>query len=431
MVQRLHGRHAAQQERAARQLHELSLQGSDAQQAIGGAAGAVPRLVQLTATPGDSSAARKVRHAGMRALRSVISNQPELADAFVGAGGLHPIISCLASRTANYTELWGAAELAVAAMRCAGTAPDGARHALVGSGGLPVLARLLGGNGDQRSAATPVVIALFGAASLNMHVLDAAAEAAPAFAALLGSKHRGVQSAVALALSSIAGGGLSAKAAFFETDALPSMVQLLISGSDWPLCGAALIAIANLACGHVEEHLAAMVESGAIPALVSCLEPPSSAEPALPADARYQAAQALCFLCVNSPPRARAAEAAGATQALARMQREPDTPADMRCWVDMAAAAVAQAGAAQSPAAQPPADVEPASQPLPPARRCCAAGCGATRSLRRCAGCLAVLYCGEACNRAHWRVHRSECRRVQAARSPAAAGGEGAAAQQP
>ncbi len=32
-----------------------------------------------------------------------------------------------------------------------------------------------------------------------------------------------------------------------------------------------------------------------------------------------------------------------------------------------------------------------------------------------CGGCHSVRYCSEACGRAHWRVHRVECRRLQAA----------------
>ena len=55
-----------------------------------------------------------------------------------------------------------------------------------------------------------------------------------------------------------------------------------------------------------------------------------------------------------------------------------------------------------------------------PSRDSAAPGCGATRGLKRCGGCRAVRYCSEACSRAHWREHKSECRRLQAERAAAA-----------
>jgi len=58
------------------------------------------------------------------------------------------------------------------------------------------------------------------------------------------------------------------------------------------------------------------------------------------------------------------------------------------------------------------------AQPQPaqrPTRVCAAEGCGATRGLRSCGGCHIALYCSEACSHAHWRAHRAECRRLQAA----------------
>ena len=60
-------------------------------------------------------------------------------------------------------------------------------------------------------------------------------------------------------------------------------------------------------------------------------------------------------------------------------------------------------------------------QQCSPRRMCAAPGCGGTRGLHRCGGCGAVWYCGPGCSRAHWREHRAECRRLQAATAQAAA----------
>ena len=49
-------------------------------------------------------------------------------------------------------------------------------------------------------------------------------------------------------------------------------------------------------------------------------------------------------------------------------------------------------------------------------RTCANPSCGASGAgLRRCADCGSVLYCSAACQRAHWKAHKAECRRLQAA----------------
>ncbi|KAL4458422.1 hypothetical protein ABPG75_013287 [Micractinium tetrahymenae] len=58
---------------------------------------------------------------------------------------------------------------------------------------------------------------------------------------------------------------------------------------------------------------------------------------------------------------------------------------------------------------------EGAEQAVEPPRVCAAEGCSNTRGLRRCAGCGTVRYCSDACQSAHWKAHRPECRRLQAA----------------
>jgi len=43
-------------------------------------------------------------------------------------------------------------------------------------------------------------------------------------------------------------------------------------------------------------------------------------------------------------------------------------------------------------------------------RPCCA--CGRLADCKTCAGCMAAHYCGELCQKAHWKAHRSVCSRT-------------------
>jgi hypothetical protein len=56
------------------------------------------------------------------------------------------------------------------------------------------------------------------------------------------------------------------------------------------------------------------------------------------------------------------------------------------------------------------------------AQRCCAPGCTAEGNFA-CLVCRAVFYCGEPCQRAHWRAHRPSCAVADAAPTAAAQGG--------
>jgi hypothetical protein len=42
---------------------------------------------------------------------------------------------------------------------------------------------------------------------------------------------------------------------------------------------------------------------------------------------------------------------------------------------------------------------------------CANPGCDGA-GLKKCAGCLKVFFCGPACIRAHWPVHKAECKRI-------------------
>ncbi|EFN51033.1 hypothetical protein CHLNCDRAFT_59345 [Chlorella variabilis] len=61
----------------------------------------------------------------------------------------------------------------------------------------------------------------------------------------------------------------------------------------------------------------------------------------------------------------------------------------------------------------------PAGEGAAGVRVCAAEGCGNTSGLRRCSGCRAVRYCSEACSHAHWKAHKTECRRLHTAAAAA------------
>jgi hypothetical protein len=55
----------------------------------------------------------------------------------------------------------------------------------------------------------------------------------------------------------------------------------------------------------------------------------------------------------------------------------------------------------------------------------CAVCGGQPEALLLCSGCMGVKYCSAECQRAHWKRHRTECKRVQCERKQAPAGDAG------
>lgn len=84
---------------------------------------------------------------------------------------------------------------------------------------------------------------------------------------------------------------------------------------------------------------------------------------------------------------------------------------------------VAAAAAPSPPAAV--AEAEGRVDVLPPLPQPTCASCGARRgagvALRRCGACLGPLFCGPACQKAHWPAHRDACRAAAAQRAAQAA----------
>lgn len=113
-------------------------------------AGAVPLLAPLL-----SSGSTQLRRAAMQALFVTLSDQPQLADTFVAAGGLPPMLRQLTAPGACDKELHQSAFLIASAMSSESDAAVSARHAGVASGCVPRVVAMLGSSdaGLQRPAA--------------------------------------------------------------------------------------------------------------------------------------------------------------------------------------------------------------------------------------------------------------------------------------
>lgn len=313
------------------------------------------------------------------------------------------MLRILASSIAIDEEREWAACLTAYAMQGQDASADANRRVLLDAGGVPTLVCMLrvGSTDSKQSAA--LALSAFCNSSQQPAFSDAAvaAGAVPALAAVLSSSRSNAEtkglSCVALRKILNCGSDPLTLAAFVDAGVIPTIAQLLGSSSQKLHKEAALLMF-TLTSDCVEARLAAAAMSGAIPALVGYLDRRCTGRHAM------AAAAALIHLCESSSTRARAAAAAGAASALERWQRHAELSDRETARLQTALSALSEA-------------------------TCAAPGCSATHGLRLCAGCHAVRYCSEACSRAHWRVHKAECRRLQAARA-AAAGGAAPAAQE-
>lgn len=375
------------------------------------------------------------RRAAMQALIFTLSNQPQLAGAFVAAGGLPPCVRQLTAPGARDTDLIFSARLVGILMQQDSAAWLATQRAVVASGCVPVVVRMLGSRDvEMQYAAAAVCMNLWAIDGAFSDVL-AEAGAVPLLASLLSRSSSDasmpdaewMEGAAAISLSNIAHGSPPTVEAVVAAGGIPAFVRLL--GSRCPDARtSAATGLYLLARGCSEERLAALAAAGAIPALVRRVE--QTREDAWRC---VVAGAALSSLIQGSPERARAAAAAGAAPALQRLLDPSHTTLKPSARDPISAALrelseVCVQHPTHSQPAQPPASQAPAAgagpaepQPHPPLPRVCAApGCNATHGLRRCGCCHAVRYCSVACSRANWRAHKSECRRLQAAAVAAA-----------
>ncbi|KAI7842446.1 hypothetical protein COHA_004085 [Chlorella ohadii] len=216
---------------------------------------------------------------------------------------------------------------------------------------------------------------------------------------------------VAVALAALARLSDEHAAAIAAHGATEPLVQLLLTYDRHSLNPETALAALAALCDGSPERTAAVMQAGAVPAVVRCLSNPSSS-------AQNNAA-VLLHIVLNACPQARAAVvSAGGNSQLQMLLGSSDSGSQQRAAA--ALASLAAAGQQQATVAQLAAVTDAPAQPARPPRICAAPGCGATRGLRRCGGCGTVRYCSTECSRVHWRAHKPACRRLQAERAAAA-----------
>ena len=398
-------------------LGMLSLHGGPEYREAILAAGAAELLVRMLAS----------RHVGAQlaaaiTIGSITMGHFSAAAAFTDAGAVQRLVLCLESSSDE--DLLTAAASALATL----TARDGLiRPSLLAAeaGAMPRLVQLLhGGNNLQAQAAFVLgniaTDALTEQRKLAAPLMAAfvAAGAVPATARLLTQQGSAkVQSAAAAIAGLLAWSGAGYAAECVAAGMVPSLHRLL-SSSDSNLQNAASCSLHVLALYSAEA--AAVVEQAELPPAFTLQlrtsDQPRNMRPRqgwLPAGGCGKM-HAFSGRCRSQQPVRRPPDGHHRQRVNLSASRVPLMPF---CSADVEDSAVlhgmANDTAAISPAIQPPAAERQPTQRL--ARICAAEGCSANRGLRRCGGCGTVRYCSEACCKAHWRAHKAECRRLQAA----------------
>ena len=357
------------------------------------------------------------------------------AQSFAAAGGVEAAVQLLTSGTHALKE--AAASMLLCACWYDKQDEGCCTPALVAAGGIPALLAMLqpGGGADRDGVIEQALQTLTRVIEASVAAVQAvlAADGGRVLAQLLWealerpagcSWWPGVAQAIVALQCPMGRQSDDSAAALAAHGAIEALVQLLprpgTGGTTRPAVLRAMRALEALTRGS-PAHIAAMVEAGAVPALVRCL---SHSEPAVQADA----ARLLKNLLNSCPRLAADLVEAGGDRQLQRLhassddwvrQQAGDALASLAAACKMEDAAGQPGGAATMTGTAPSTAAAPARTP----RVCAAPVCGATSGLKRCGGCGTVRYCSTECSRAHWREHRAECRRLQAERAAATAAG--------
>ena len=305
-----------------------------------------------------------------------------------------------------------------------------------------VLVRLL----STQYRATPAPCARLIAALAQLPENHAALEAAggiPALVPLLGTPRADQWSLKALSLLCSGREQAMRRAAVAAAGGIPRLARCATSDPRPDMRLQAALLLSQVACDCTEQ-LRAIEGSGASEAVLrmlaargpgqqdaaAVLQALQSLQP--PGDAANSDAEPAASLPVVHPQPAAGTLAPAAQPAASTLAPTAQVAASMLAPVGQQAVgpptpeALSAAGASTLAASQvleaaqaPPAGskAKAEAQPADAAtkrRTCAATGCNATHCLRRCGGCGVARYCSDACSRAHWRVHRAECRRLQA-----------------
>lgn len=303
---------------------------------------------------------------------------------------------------------------AVHALRCIVEGSRGMQQAAVDAGAAAALAPLLGSGDEfvQRSAAAMLTLLCKGNPGMGAQVAAAEGVVPALLAQLAGCASPRVRPIATEALRVLTLSGRAAQATLVSAGAVPALLPLLGSGSESEQLNAAR-ALSGLA-GRQTAVVPRIVASGAVPAIVGLLR----------AGSRRLQYEATLLTLIVSESRC-AADALAAAQAAPALQRLLFSCSEENTR-QLAAVALDQLAVPRIP----PPGSEPSVQELAaaaaaraqPPRVCAAEGCQRTAGLRKCGGCRAVRYCGEACCSAHWPDHRPACHRLRAVAAAAAAG---------
>ena len=343
--------------------------------------------------------------------------------ALVDAGAFPPLVALLRSRATDSSTLQHAAyTLANLSRHESGDPPSSAAAAMAAAaaGAPAALVKLLRCSAEARvlKAAAHSLAALSGspARAVRRAVEAAGGQAALAELVCSSSGDTALVSALGALLHLMVDSAKRSSALAAMPGLLPRLVQLLGDAANADVQDAAADLLERLADCATPAAMSACVAAGVAPALAAALSR-SSASGNLRRDCSLLAGG------LAEEGHAAALREAGVAPHLRRLEGSSE-----RAVAEAAAWALQQLSASQHPtaaggsAAEPATPAKPAAQrPQHPRRTCANPGCNATHSLRRCGGCGTVFYCSAACSRAHWRAHRAECRRLQAAQAAVAA----------
>ena len=389
LVQGLRSNRASKQATAAMRLADLAAHHPASKIAIL-AAGGAPALVQLL-----HSRDNKVLGAACAAHAEVAYGDPRSQAEIAAAGGIPPLTSLLHSSDA--------AVVANAACALGRLTLQNASNvaALTATNCIPRLLQLLR---DSSSAGVQAYASLL-PGSVGGSLASCAADmiaggGIPLLVQRLQSSE--LQEAAAAALAALAAHEAAA-AAIAREGGIPALARLLRTSRAARVPDRAGAALATLSAHAATSSAVAAAAADCIPAAVRLLEASDCSE-----FTATSTIELLHNLAAASPATAAAIEAAGGRAALQRHSSSHD--GTIR---EMVVAALRLLDEHAHPPAAPP-------QPRAP-RVCAAEGCSNTAHLRRCGGCGRVRYCSAECSKAHWRTHRSDCKRWRAEAQAAAA----------
>jgi hypothetical protein len=221
-------------------------------------------------------------------------------------------------------------------------------------------------------------------------------------------------------------------ASFVQLNCCATVCKLLLAGYAPMRCGALAAAVVTAMSAHARTADVQMVGCAALGNLAAAAHGDAAFDAAACVTAVVAAMRAhstqpellgntvAALSALMQHPRGctRAMELDARQLAVRAMRLVP--PALQEHTARVIALLVQAAGAADAAVRMPAPEATPIAGDAVGARACARPGCGATGAgvhLMRCAGCYTVQYCGNFCQKAHWREHKPACRALRDARN--------------